>query len=575
MSIVNITKDEIKLFSGMNESAFGKTNYASIITQAGVFYDGKEFTRWTFDDIRGEEIDSTSERQVVYSGKNPFDKDKKAQSLLEFFEKAGSPDAGITEKKEMYQAAYTITALITKAAKENFELPKIGGGGILIQLEEDLQAAKILFLPQNLFESSCAGLDSVEYSNLQGCWINSTIFDLPSLCFQRAVIVYKMLTGKFPFPATSLTDRNADILDQKFLPIELRIKGINPLLAKEINKSLKLNANIVDIPGKKKKGKSSEDLRPTPDFPLELLKTLPEDIKTSKEDMEELEEKAEKYLKAQKIKVNTKRAIRRNIARIGITAIVAFILAIMIFNYVKTNQEAYSSRGLTSTQTLEALFQGVNAKDTVLLDNLTKGKMPKNLVSTVSRIYVLGKQRRTYSEDNDFASPQNWILFLKDETFLSKTGLYGVTNVKIDGKLQNLQLQLHSKKENVPPVTEEAGVKLEHGMKSVHLAEYFLLHSEGEQNELFIECVEETYTLTYIKDHWIVTDISSKSKNLPVDSANFYYDYFSLLRMNKGDAIRSVELLSGKYPWLPQKNLLEEEKAYMDQLAKDPFLLNY
>ena len=44
--------------------------------------------------------------------------------------------------------------------------------------------------------------------------------------------------------------------------------------------------------------------------------------------------------------------------------------------------------------------------------------------------------------------------------------------------------------------------------------------------------------------------------------------------MNKGDAIRSVELLSGKYPWLPQKNLLEEEKAYMDQLAKDPFLLN-
>ncbi|MCR4741972.1 MAG: hypothetical protein K5866_03765 [Treponema sp.] len=574
MSIVKITKDEIKLFSGMNESAFGKTNYASIITQAGVFFDGKEFNRWTFDDIRGEEIEASSERQVIYCGKNPFDKNKDSLTLLEFFEKAGSQNANLEDKKEMYKAAYALTALFTKAARENFELPKIGAGGIIIQLQEDSDEAKILFLPQNLFESSCAGLDSLEYSNLQGCWINTTIFDLPSLCFQRAVVVYKMLTGKFPFPATNLTERNADILDQKFLPIELRIKGINPQLAKEINRALKLNANIVDIPGKKKKGKSSEDLSPNADFPLELLKNLPEEIKNSKADVKELEEKAEKFLKNQKFKVDAKRAIRRNLTRIGIIAIVGIILAITIVNFVKTNQEAYSSRGLTSVETLEALFQGVNDKDTVLLDNLTKGKMPKNLVNTVSRMYVLGKQRRAYSDDNGFASPQNWILFLKDETFLSKTGLYGVTNVKIDGQLQDLQLELHTKAEKIPPVTEEKGVKLENGMKSVHLVEYFLLHSEGEQNELFIEMVEETYTLTYKKDRWIVTDISSKAENLPVDSANFYYEYFSLLRMNKGDAIRSVQLLSGKYPWLPQKNLLEEEKAYLDKLVQDPFLLN-
>jgi len=293
MSVVSITNEEIVLSSGMSEAAFGKTNYSSIITQSGIFYDGAETSLWSFTDVKAQTVENRDDRIVFYTGKNPFSSE--AKTLLQYFEEAGQPDSSIESKHKMYAAGLAICTLLTKAAKENIELPKIGAGGILVELSEN-QPAKVLFLPQRLFEGSVAGLNQVEYANQNGCWLNTTIFDLPHLCFQRAVIAYKMLTGRFPFPNANLEERNADILDKKFLPIDLCVNGIDSFLATEINRALQLNSNVVNIPGKKQKGKASEDLTPTADFPLDLLEKAPATLGESKISDEELNKKAEAYL---------------------------------------------------------------------------------------------------------------------------------------------------------------------------------------------------------------------------------------------------------------------------------------
>lgn len=577
MSIVSITKDEIKLFSGMSEAAFGKTNYASILSQPGFLFDGKEFSSWKFEDIRAEETALNNERQVVYCGKNPFE--KASTTLLDYFENAGRSDSTQQSKQEMFEAGLSVIHALTVAAQNNQELPKIGAGAIIIEENSTQQSEikyknrKILFLPQGLVESAVAGLDEVNYSNIHGCWVNPSVFELPSLCFQRGVIAYKMVTGRFPYAASNLQERNSDILDQKFLPVELCVNGINPELAGHINKALKLNSNVVEIPGKKKKGKSSEDLTPTAHFPLYLLQTLPEELSSSQSKIsdEEFQEKATKYLKAQNSKINAKRTIRRNITKISVIAITAVIVIILISNFIRTNGQNYNSRGLTSTQTLEALFMGINQKDTILLDNITKGRTAKQIANTVSQIYVLSKQRKTYSNDNGFASPENWLVFLKDESLIMQTGLYGVTNVRIDGKLCELNVELHQEREKIPPITEEKGMILTNKSQSVHTAEYFLLHSEGENNQPYVEFVTQTYTLSFINNRWIITDISGEYENVELDTSLFYMDYFQLLNKNTGDTIKTVEMLSIRYPWLPQKSLIQKEINSQKQLVSNPF----
>jgi len=583
MNVVKISKETIILNSGMNESAFGKTNYSSIINQAGILFDGKEITKWSFSDVKAEPMSDSEDRTVVYCGPNPFkgEKSEESKTLLDFFEEAGHPEATLETKKRMYTAGLAVCSFLTEAATKNLEIPKIGAGGIIVKLNEadeaDYKSAQLLFLPQGLFEGSTAGLNKFDYANLQGCWINSTIFDLPSICFERAVIAYKMLTGRFPFPASDLEERNADILDRKFLPLELCVNGIDLDFAGEINRALKLNSNVVNIPGKKQKGKASEDLTPKAEFPMDILASTPEKLSNSSLSIlsdEELSQRASAYMKAQASKVNTKRAIRRNTSKILITAIALVIFGILTANYIKTNNSNYTSVGLTSTETIEAFLQGVNDKDPTLLDQLARGKKAKYLIDSVSRIYVISKQRKTYNGDNGFASPENWIVYLKDESFLSRTGLYGVSNAKIDGTLASLQVELHEKKEKIPALTEEKGITLTDGLKSVHNVEYYMIHTEGDSNELEVDYIKETYTLTFKKNRWIITDINTIStENLQLSASYFFTEYFQTLNTNEGDVVRTVETLRVKYPWLPQKTLIEQEIERQKELSENPFMI--
>lgn len=577
MQIVTLEENEIRLNTGMNESSFGKTKYDSIVTQQGVlakcdsYENGKyhfAFTPWTFNDVKALNIDGQDERNVFYTGSaQGFDENSK--TLLAFFEEAGKADSTIQQKDAMFEVSYAVCCLLTQVALENSSIPLNGGGGIFINLAKENTA--ILILPGNLFKYAAQALSPVDSSNLHGCWINSTVYDLPALCFERAVIAYKMLTGRFPYPEANEVARNSDILDRKFLPLEMSVNGINSVLAKEVTKALKLNSNAVNIPGKKQKGKSSEDLTPTPDFPLDLLYSTKTDLRNTKLSDEEFAKKAETYLKNQQSKVTTKRNIRRNSTKIILGFIAAIVITLITVTSIKTAGEEYTSKGLTSAQVVETFYQGVNIKDSLLLDNITKGKKLRRYTDTVSQIYVIGKQRQTYNRDNGFASPENWILFITDELRSMRSGVYGVTNLVIDGIPVDLNVQIPHRNEKPVPVLEEKGIELKKGMQSVHAVEYYLLRSEGEDNGVAVERIEETITLTYMSNKWIITDINTKSTDMNVNSFLFKSEYFNLIRDNGGDVVKTVRQMSLSYPWLPTITSIEREKIRLAKIAANPF----
>ena len=551
--LITISDGELRLTSNLDEYSFGKTNYDSIVTQEGLLFDGKNFTSWTFSDVKSFEDPDRKERIVFYCGKNPLS--SQAKTLAAFYKQ---------DDEESLQAVKAVCQAYQIAAKSKLEFPIMGAGGILVDLSKN--ETKILFLPQGLYKNTVSGLSASDYYEEEGAWINQTIYNLPAICFERAVFVYKLLTGSFPYANIDQIERNADILDQNFLPLEMAIDGIDLQLAKEVNKALKLNSNVVNIPGKKKKGKNSEDLKPNPDFPMELLDQA---WKLSKEQKAktkntDFEEKAQTYMKRKKSQIRTKRRIRRNTAKIGVGIALAIVLATIISNTIQTNQGQYYTKGLTSTQTIQAFFMGINAKDVTMISNFVKGKKPQNYVDMVSQIYVLSKQRKIYDKDNGFASPENWLLFSTNAEKYDMSGLYGVTQLKIDGTAYPINVKVYKKNQKPEAVIQEGDILLKDKDQSVRKVEYYLLHSEGENFNIVVEKITDIFTLTYKKDRWIITDISSSSESVKVKPLVFKNDYLNQLILTNGDVIKAVDQLRLSYDWLPGKTELEMEKELME-----------
>lgn len=569
MQLVKIEDKEIRLNSRLTETAFGKNDYSSLITQTGIlakcdsYAEGKyhfSFKNWNFESVKSFELENFSERFVFYCGKSTGFS-KKAKTLTEFLESEN--------KDESFEAGFAIISLLTQAAKENVKLPLNGGGGILIELKGD--KTSVLFLPENLFKYSVAGLPPADFASLYGNWLNQTIYDLPALCFFRGVIAYKILSDKFPYPNENQTERNADILDRNFLPMELTVNGIDKNLANEIDKSLKLNSNVVNIPGKKKKGKSSEDLTPSAEFPLELLYANKNQKTENKISEEEFAQKAEIYLKNKKSQVLLKRRIRRNSTKIIIGGVVAVFVVIVTLNFVRTRQEEYISKGMTSVQTVQTFLNGINEKDTLTLSNITKGHEAQKVVDSVSQIYVAGKQREVYSKDNGFGDWVSWLFFSKDAESMNKAGLYAISLPKIDGRPVELKNCAFMRNEKPEAVTQENGITLEDGAKSVHKAEYLLFHTEGEFNEIQMDSIVQIYTLTYKKNSWFITDIDFESEQLEFNSTAFKNDFLTALIRCDKNIVNAVEQLRISYDFLPSKEILEKEQARQNELLINPF----
>lgn len=558
MNIVSIVDEELRLCSNLDEYSFGKTNYDSIVSQEAYIFDGKNFAVWNFEEVKSFNTEGKTERIVFYCGKNPLS--SKAKTLLEYFEEGG---------EALYKAVYAVCEALTSAAKNGNNISLVGAGGILVDLST--ADTKVLFLPEDLFKYSVNGLSKEDVYNQNGGWINETLHGMPAFCFERAVILYRLISGKMPFTAIDTVERNSDILDQKFLPLELTVNGIDSRFAYIINKALKLNSNAINIPGKKQKGKSSEDLTPTADFPLEQLEENYKNAQNNKINDTELAEKAAAYIKMQDSKITAKRKFRRNSATYGVLAVVALVLAFFIYDTVNARQSEATSKGLTSTQVIQAFLYSTNTKQNTIMSNLVKGKQPQRTIDAISQVYVIDKQRKTYEKDNGFAYPENWLLYATDEMKYNRSGVYGVTNVKIDGTPVDLDVKIYQRNENPQPIIQEGNITLENGLESVHKVQYYLIHTEGEENGFIVEEITEIYTLTYLKDRWFITEISTDSKVLPVKNSTFKNDYFNQLVIDNGDAIAAVENLRGKYKWLPSKKAMQAEKELIEYKILHPF----
>ena len=553
MNTVVVQEGEIRLNSGLNEYSFGKTNYFTLLPETGYIFENNNFEKWNFsgvnsykDNLRTEKPndDPDSDERVYYCGKNPLS--EKAKSLLDFFNE---------DSDNLFKAVVITVTAMTVAAKNNINLPIVGAGGIIV----DTDLEKVLFLPEDIFKYSTNLLSDKEYFYENSGWTNKTITGIPAICYERALIAYKLLTKRFPYQAIDETERNADILDKNFLPLELCIEGINQDFAKEINRALKLNSTSVSIPGKKKKGVDSEDLTIHPDFNIDNLKEAWDLSVKLNISENEIAEKSANYIKNQKTKIEAKRKLRRNTTSIIIGVCVALLIIIMAISTGRQQNNQFTSKGLTSTEVLQVYFQGVNKQNTKQMIPMSKGEDGNRLIDKVTEVDLLEKQISSFTKDTVYANPENWLLNVTNNERFSLLRVFGISNLKIDGMAAEYPVEIYRKSQHPVAVTEENNKALLQEDNISHNVEYYFLQTNPDDFSIYVQKVSEVCTLTYKNEKWLITEISSNKENVNVDTEKFKEDYFMSLAKNNNNITMVLNELREDYPWLPSDYAVEQE----------------
>lgn len=563
MKITSVSNDRLLLKSGVTESNFGRMNYSELITESGLIAvsDNSDkgdytfaFDKWAFDDVISVDGEAGGERIVHYAGKVPLE-NATVTDLTDF----SSPDA--------FNNVLAVISAMTQGANLGEKIPENGAGGILLFKND--KKTLVLFLPEKLFSYSVQALSLEDQGEQQNLWKNEGLHETAALNFIRSVIVYKLLTGKFPYTEIRSVERNADIIDKKFIPLEMLVPSVPRTITEVCNNSLILTPAILTKISEKKK--NFLYLEPKTDFPVSDLRALKNDIDAINKEAEENEsnDQVKDFLKKQSSSVNTKRKLRRNQSFIIVSAIIFAAVGLLITDSIKSRGTNYTSIGLTSEETLEAYYWGFGRVNTNIVDMLSTGEGTKDYTNIISQVFVISKQREQYNKDMGLMSPAGYLIYATDMEKAKYAGLFGITSLKIDGKVQDMMVNVPKKNDHPVPLTTEKNVTLEDGMTSVHKVNFFRFHTEGDNNDIYIEYHTDIVTLTFQKNRWMVTNIDVTAEDIFINTDDFLKEYWATLSKHNGSVKEALVAMRAKYPWLPTANDVEMEEKYKAQQLQE------
>ncbi len=562
---INIEENTVLLRSFLEEQTFARTDLSKIMNENGTLACVKssgvvEFSPWQFNVTKVLDDKTVAFEGSCFAGK----------TLSQTFFELNQTDSAFAKEK-IVCIFKVLDKLIEETEKSqqgegsSFILP--GPEGIIISDKNDDESFKVLLLPGNLFER-CAQ-NSTQYAEFQGPFIHRGLEGLESLIFTRASLAYTAVTKTKAFSKKKLEERQADITDSNFIPVEYSVNGIDPDLAQAINSGLCVKNKKRIIPGERRfiNEKEENNRKQTLNSALKLNSTLIEKFfnspveanKNSKPD-EVFESEKTAFLKKQMRQIKIKRFYARNSKRIWGTAIAVVLAVSVALNFNRENKKLATSLGLTSTQTVQTLFNGIHTADVTVIQEIAKGKDSKNLIQTVSGFFVTNKQRLAMDERDGTLSPAQWLFFKGQTDFWQ----YGITDFKIDGQESITTFNYPRRQDKPVPLTEENGKLLKKGDEVKHTVSYNLVYNEGESVITVYKTTEEV-TLRWNGKRWIVRSIKGTGKT----SSNGYSvkkykaDYIEALETCSGDVKKATEILRQKYSFVPTEQNLRDAVPFM------------
>mgnify|MGYP007070202108 FL=1 len=507
----------------LKEAAFGKIQSAINLNEEGVLAeckaaDGNLFSpsaAFSFSPFRfdGTEVESQS-AQVLFTGKG-FD----GRALLGIIQ--GS------DKGEKARAIYAYSACVRQALLEGRALPANGAGGVLYKQTKN--KISLLFLPQNIFDFAARNANEEDFAALQGLWQDKNLKGPRALAFVRAALIYQTLSGSLPFPAIKLEERQADILDARYLPLKNMVNGINPKLDQSVSYALEYGSGAFEEKLKSSGFSQGQEEGKIEwldkDFPLEELAAelgLSPDgsvrgvKRKSQVSQKEFEETAKKLLQKKSARAAASRTLRRN--RALFVAGIFLIAASLFFarSVHKDKMGRPTTISLSAGETAEVFFSGLHNMDTISMQAASKGSEARSYVDSTSNLYVASKMRDAFSQSVGTVTPETY-LFRSD---LEDKWIYGISNFEISEDGMNWKEADNRKsaplyKQNPLPL------KIEEGEKKTIWVRFFKVHNEGMESDISAEKIQGQVQLTFKNKRWLVTGLDLPAETKEHSMADF------------------------------------------------------
>lgn len=549
MNIVAGNKRQTILNSFLSEYSFGKIQYTLNLNDAGILAESEKkefsqnlnfkFSEWKFSGTESE----PKSGNVLFTGKG-FE----GRTILAILQS--------NSKGEKARAIFAYSACVAQAVKQGAELPANGAGGILYG--ETKNKIRILFLPPNIFEFSARNAGDSEYQKLQGVWQDQNFLsknkndanNARALLFTRAVFIYNALSGELPFPKENLEERQADILDANYLPLENKINGVSEILSNALSFDLERASSKSDSAQIKEQlldGERNfcfEELRR--ELALEKNGDVADAQRKPKLSDAEFKALAKKILSQKNTRAEASRTFRRNATQFTVGVILLIAILITSHYIRKDNLTKPTTLSLSARETVEVFFTGMHTVDINLMQYSSKGKSAQHLSDSVGNIHVASKMRSAYSQESGILSPEMWLY----EPELQDSWQFGLTNFLLGENGTSLEAADNRKiaprrLEKPAPISEKNGAK-----KTFDIS-FFRVHSEGPESDISAEKFWGTVETTFVKNRWLLTEANLNSEENKISMREFEAERKSALEQSGGDAIAAAEILREKYEWIP------------------------
>lgn len=550
MNIAASTSKQTILNSLLTEAAFGKAQGAFDLNENGLLAECRTAAGQLFSDkmtfsFRPFRFDGTEAEkqsgQVLFTGAG-FG----GRTLLAIMQ--------ADDQAQKARAVFAYASCAAQAIKEGREVPDNGAGGVLYK--ETKNGAALLFLPQKIFEFCARNAPPANCAALQSVWQDKNLSGARALAFVRAVLVYQTLCGDFPFPAQDLEERQADILDARYLPLKNKINGVSAKLSEQVSYALEYGSAAFEAKLRESgltNGAKVEWL--DKDFALEELSSelglasdgsvhgVERKISVSQKDFEE---EARRLLQKKSARAKASRTLRRNRA---LFIFGVFLIAASLFFGRSVRRDKLmrpTTISLNERETAELFFSGFSGMNTILMQESSKGKEASELIKSTANIHVSSKMRDAFSQTVGTVSPEIYV-YRPD---LSDKWIYGISNFMLGDSSSNMT-EADNRKSAPTLKQKPVALKEKDGQTSLLSVSYFRIYNEGPDSPISVEKTVGSVELTFVKNRWLVTGLDLKSQEEICPLKEFLADRDAALEAEHGDGLLAARKLKEKYQWIP------------------------
>lgn len=423
-------------------------------------------------------------------------------------------------------AVNKISRIVEASLEADMTLPTVGPLGTL--LGDD---GTVLFLPYTLLNKALYSRGDAFLSKYEGCWRNTALTFKDGLRFTVAAYAYKVLSGTMPFPSDNSYSRVEDYYDRNFNRLNwfCRLeKGGSTVntdgIFSAVEQDLSCAAPEMETSNKKKTGKKKK--------PQVFTTAVPE--LPAFDNRVITDAGTQKSYQLQQKSIKRARFFRKNNGTITACTIGLVVLLLVGTSWLKDLMSKPTTLGMEPQEVVETFYEAFDTLDSVLFDSTRTDGAGESISNIIATFFVTAKMRESYEGITTY-TPSKWLNTLNPDT----ANIYGISHMTITA---------HPEKST--------------DTMKVYSAHYFILHTEAP--ELLISEVNETVTVMWKKDRWLVSGLETEDEEYKEDYEAFFEKLRALVPANTSyDAAEVIEALSPEYPWLPT---VEETKNGLQQI---------